>query len=78
MKVTVSVPDPIFAAAERLTRVRGIARSQLFTQALVEFISRHTPEAVTAKLNGVYATAESRLDEPLLRVQLGRLDREAW
>lgn len=78
MKVAVSVPDRIFAAAERLARVRGIARSQLFSQALAEFVSRHAPEAVTAKLNGVYATAESRLDAPLLRAQLGRLDREAW
>lgn len=78
MKVAVSVPDPIFNAAERLARERQIARSQLFTQALEEFISRHAPEAVTAKLNEVYAGTESGLEEPLLRAQLARLEHETW
>jgi metal-responsive CopG/Arc/MetJ family transcriptional regulator len=78
MKVAVSVPDPIFAAAERLAQQRQIARSQLFTQALEEYISRHASEAVTAKLNQVYAGTESGLDEPLLRAQLAGLEDEAW
>ena len=78
MKVAVSVPDPIFDAAERLARQRQIARSQLFTQALEEYISRHASEAVTAKLNEVYAGAESALEDPLLRAQLVRLKHETW
>jgi len=78
MKVAISVPDPIFAAAERLARQRQIARSQLFTQALEEYISRHASAAITAKLNEVYARADSGLEEPLLRAQLVRLKHEAW
>ena len=78
MKVAVSVPDPIFDAAERLARQRQIARSQLFTQALEEYISRHAPELVTAKLNEVYAGTGSELEEPLFRAQFSHMANEAW
>jgi predicted transcriptional regulator len=78
MKVAVSVPDPIFDAAERLARQRQVARSQLFTQALEEYISRHASDAITAKLNEVYARAAPGLEEPLLRAQVARLKHEAW
>jgi predicted transcriptional regulator len=78
MKVAVSVPDPIFAAAERLAQQRQIARSQLFTQALEEYLARHASDAITAKLNEVYARADSGLEEPLLRAQLVRLKHETW
>ena len=78
MKVAVSIPNPVFDAAERIARERQIARSQLFTQALEEYISRHSPEALTAKLNEVYAGTESGLEEPLFCAQLACLDHEAW
>ena len=78
MKVAISVPDPIFNAAERLARQRRIARSQLFTEALAEYLSRHGAEAVTAKLDEIYATGDSGVEESLLRAQLASMDHEAW
>jgi predicted transcriptional regulator len=78
MKVAVSVPDPIFEAAERMARERRIPRSQLFAQALEEFVARHASEAVTAQLNEVYAKTESGMEEPLLRAQFAKLKHEAW
>jgi metal-responsive CopG/Arc/MetJ family transcriptional regulator len=78
MKVAVSVPDPIFEAAERMAQERRIPRSQLFAQALEEYIARHASEAVTAQLNEVYARTESGMEAPLLRAQLANLKHEAW
>ena len=78
MKVAVSLPDPLFNAAERLARQRHIARSQLFAEALEEYVSRHGPDAVTSKLNEVYAAEESALDEPLVRAQHSSLKHETW
>ncbi|MGK2924759.1 MAG: hypothetical protein ACSLE2_03985 [Lysobacterales bacterium] len=78
MKVAISVPDPIFNAAERLAKQRRIARSQLFTEALAEYLSRHGAEAVTARLDEVYATEDSGVEASLLHAQLTSIDHEAW
>ncbi len=78
MKVAISVPDPIFQAAERLARERGIPRSQLFAEALEEYLAQHDPEAVTAQLNRVYDAESSKLDESLIRAQSAVLKDEAW
>lgn len=78
MKVAISVPDPIFNAAERLAKQRQMARSQLFTEALVEYVSRHGSEAVTAKLDEIYATEGSCVDGSLVRAQFAAIDHETW
>ena len=39
MKATVSVPDDVLAAAERLGRRMGKSRNQIFTDALREYIA---------------------------------------
>jgi metal-responsive CopG/Arc/MetJ family transcriptional regulator len=78
MKVAISVPDLIFNAAERLAKQRQMARSQLFTEALEEYVSRHGSEAITAKLNEIYAAEESGVEQSLARAQLASIDDEAW
>jgi metal-responsive CopG/Arc/MetJ family transcriptional regulator len=78
MKVAISVPDPVFQAAERLAKERGIPRSQLFTEALKEYLDQHGPEAITAQIDRVYQTESSELDEPFIRVQSAVLKDEAW
>ena len=78
MKVAVSVPDPIFEAAERLAKQRQVPRSQLFADALQEYVSRHGADAVTAKLNEVYASEDACVDRPLAQAQLAAIDHETW
>ena len=78
MKVAVSVPDAIFDAAERLAKERHVPRSQLFAEALQEYVSRHDSEAVTAKLNEIYAAEDSAVEEPLAQGQYASIDHEAW
>jgi len=78
MKLAISVPDPIFAATERLAKQRHIPRSQLIAEALKEYLSRHSSDAVTAKLNEVYAAEDSGLETPLSQAQLSSLEHEAW
>ena len=51
MKVAVSIPDPIFAEAERLAKQFGTSRSDLFARALGEFIGQHAPDRVTQALD---------------------------
>jgi len=78
MKVAISVPDPVFQAAERFAKERGIPRSQLFAEALEEYLSRHGPEAITAQLNRVHDSEKAELDESFIRAQSAVLKDEVW
>ena len=62
MKTALSIPDPIFHEAERLARRRKISRSQLYSEALAEYLRRHDPHAVTETLNRVCAEVGERID----------------
>lgn len=78
MKVAISVPDPVFDAAERLAKQRAVPRSRLFTEALKEYVSRHGSEAVTEQLNAVYAVEHSAAEEAMAHAQLKAIADEAW
>lgn len=51
MKTAVSVPDPIFEEAERLAERLDKSRSQLYAEALAEYLARHDPDTVTRRLD---------------------------
>ena len=54
MKTAISLSDTLYKKAEQTARDLGIPRSQLYTRALEEYISRHNGEMITKKLNEVY------------------------
>ena len=80
MKVAISLPDPLFEAAEELAEHLSLSRSQLYAQALANFLHGRRAEAITGKLNAVYAaqSGSSGLEAPLASAQFRILDREAW
>lgn len=78
MKVAISVPDPVFDAAERLAKERRVPRSQVFAEALEEYLAKHDAAAVTAKLNAVYEREASAVDGALSAAQYAALSHEAW
>ena len=51
MKTAVSLPDEVFRAAERHARRSRKSRSQLYADALSEYLARHAPEEVTDAMN---------------------------
>jgi metal-responsive CopG/Arc/MetJ family transcriptional regulator len=61
MKTAVSIPDDVFQKAERLARRMKKSRSELFSNALAEYVARHAPDHVTEGMNQV--CAEIGLDE---------------
>jgi len=61
MKTAVSLPDDVFAAAERHALRTRKSRSQLYAEALAEYLMRHSPEEITEAMNqAVDEVAESR------------------
>ena len=51
MKIAVSIPDPLFEEAERVSQRLRIPRSQLYSRALQAFVREHSGEEVTARMN---------------------------
>jgi len=78
MKVAVSVPDPIFEAAERLAKQHSVPRSQIFAEALAAYIKAHDSEAITSQLNEVYAQGASGVESGLAKAQLQAISHESW
>ena len=53
MKIAVSVPDPVYRLAERLARRLKKSRSRLYSEALQEYVARHSPDEMTEAVNRV-------------------------
>jgi metal-responsive CopG/Arc/MetJ family transcriptional regulator len=53
MKTAISLPDEVFRAAERHARRMRKSRSQLYAEALAEYLARHAPDEVTEAINQV-------------------------
>lgn len=71
MKTAVSVPDPVFRAAEQLARRLRVSRSQLYSEALQSYVAEHERQGVTERLNEVYGSSsvKSELDPVLAELQ---------
>jgi hypothetical protein len=77
MKIAIFVPDEVFEAGEHLARQLGLPRSQLCSDALAAYSSLRGAEAVTARLNAVYAAQPSAVDPAFACVQRQVLANEA-
>ena len=53
MKTAVSIPDAIFEQAELFARRAKRSRSQLFSDALREYLARHSGDEITDAMNRV-------------------------
>ena len=58
MKIAISVPDPVFRAAEQEARRMRVPRSQFYARAVEAYLRQAAREDITERLNAVYA------DEP--------------
>lgn len=69
MKIAISIPDPLFEAADRAARRLGLSRSQLYARALERFLADDPDDEITARLDEVYAAEVSTIDPALARAQ---------
>ena len=82
MKTAISLPDDLFARAERTANQLGIPRSQLFARAVYEYLSRHDPESITTRINESLEHENAGLDAALTNMQFETINRihddESW
>lgn len=73
MKTAVSIPDPLFNAADQHARRQRLSRSELYARALARYLADESDDAVTDALNEVYGEADSSLDPAIAAGQRGAL-----
>ena len=80
MKTAISIPDPIFEAAEKLARRLGISRSQLYSKAIDSLIENYRYSGVTEKLDAVYKVnpEAGRLEQEVEELQSQSIVKEEW
>ena len=78
MKTAVSIPDDVFDGAERLARRTKKSRSQLFSEAIKEYVARHAPESVTDAMDRVCADLGKPSDEFVAAAAHRILVRSEW
>ena len=78
MKTAVSIPDDVFEEAERLARRTKRSRSRLFSDALKEYLARHTPDKVTEAMNKALAEIGEAKDSFVSSAARRVLERSEW
>jgi metal-responsive CopG/Arc/MetJ family transcriptional regulator len=78
MKTAVSIPDDVFAKAERLARRSKRSRSELFSAALSEYVARHAPDEVTEAMNRVCDDVGEQSDRFVAAAGRRVLERSEW
>ena len=78
MKTAISLPDTVFREAERFARHAKKSRSKLYTDALSEYLARHSPDEITESLNQVAGKINGK-DLQFVKQAVNKIvAREAW
>lgn len=80
MKTAISIPDEIFEQAERLAKIRGWSRSELYANAVSAFVNNERFLGVREKLDAVYGAdmKDSAVDPLLADAQARSIPEENW
>lgn len=78
MKTAVSVPDELFEQAEELARKTGKSRSQIYQEALAEYLLRRDAEGVTESVDRALEQIEQADAAWLERAGRRALERAEW
>ena len=59
MKTAISIPNDVFEAAEKTAKRLGVSRSELYSNAVKDYIESHVSENITSTLNALYSREKS-------------------
>jgi metal-responsive CopG/Arc/MetJ family transcriptional regulator len=78
MKTAISLPDSLFAEAERVAKRLRISRSKFYAKAIAEYVNAQRARNITEQLNEIYGKEDSKLEPTLHKLQLKSLPHEDW
>lgn len=77
MKTAISLPDKLFQEADRFAIRAGISRSELYANAVTEYLARRNEAVITSRLNAIYGQPEQLAPSelaPVIRFPASRAD----
>jgi len=78
MKTAISIPDDVFESADEVAEELGMSRSELYANAVAEYLAKHRARDVTAKLNEVYGNEPGRVAPRLRKAQARSVGKSDW
>ena len=78
MKIAISLPKDVFEKAERLALKARKSRSQIYCEALREYVARHSPDDVTDALNRTMEQIGQTEDKFVTMASARALARVEW
>ena len=76
MRTAISLPDSLLHAADAFAKRAGMSRSELFREAVADYIDAHKHDRVCEALDSVYDDQPSKLDRELMWMQVMSLPEE--
>lgn len=78
MKTVISLPTDLLREAERQARRLRISRSQLYAEALKEYLARHAADRVEDAMNSLCGQLGQRRDSFAVEASRRTLSRSEW
>jgi metal-responsive CopG/Arc/MetJ family transcriptional regulator len=78
MKTAISVRDNLFQRADKYAKETKMSRSQLFSEAIEEYLAKREKEDLIAKINAVCEKVDTSLDPFWKEVQSRALPKDEW
>lgn len=78
MKTAISVRDNVYKRGEKYAKKQRMSRSQLYSDALEEYLDKRDVENLKDNLERVYSKEDSSVDPVLFKMALLSLPKEEW
>lgn len=78
MKTAISLPDVVFKEAEQFARSLNKSRSQLYVEAIEEYLARHASDNITVTMNNVCDLLSEQDTKIVTKTAQKILSREPW
>ncbi|HQZ70214.1 MAG: CopG family ribbon-helix-helix protein [Anaerolineae bacterium] len=78
MKTAISLPDDLFVSADTFAARTGRSRSELYVEALREYLQRHDQDQITASLDDLASEIDTSLDPAVAHATRRLYARETW
>jgi metal-responsive CopG/Arc/MetJ family transcriptional regulator len=78
MKTAISIPDPLFHAAERAAKRQKVSRSRFYAEAVAAYLESQRGKGIKEALDAVYGSEPSEPDPFLAAAAYYLFSKEKW
>ncbi|MGO8735289.1 MAG: ChpI protein [Terriglobia bacterium] len=78
MKTAISIPDPLFNAAERAAKRQKVSRSRFYAKAVAAYLKSQQEKGIKEALDAVYGNEPSEPDPFVTAAAYHLLAKEKW